>query len=123
MEATYLIQRNNFYVKTKIDSFVYNAEHFIDKVIIEISKHSGLSVKEIKSKSRVREIVEWRHIACYICRENGYGTFSKIGQVLGGKDHSTILSAVNKVSDLLQTNDKYFYYKFNIVKHLLIKNN
>ena len=57
-------------------------------------------------KIRTSEISLARHIAIYLCRDVLDMPFTKIGQCFGGKDHSTIMSAVKKVEKELKTNDQ-----------------
>lgn len=111
-----LIQRNGFYVRHSIPA--YSREEKMNKLIYQVSSASGISIHDLKSASRVREITEWRHIICYIARKKGYGSFREIGLSLGGRDHSSILFACGKVSDLLECGDVDMVGRYKMVENL-----
>jgi len=115
-----LITRNNFYVNHSLTPIVYgNNQQKTDTIISAISEISGLSIETLKSPSRKREAVEWRHIICYICYANAYGSLAFIGLNMGGRDHSTVINGRNTVQSLLDTNDKDFAQKWAVCKQLV----
>lgn len=116
----YLIQNNNFYVKVSLHRKTdYELE--INRIIRKVSDISGISENKLKSKSKEGDIVEWRHIICFICRENKYGTFKEIGYKLGDRHHSTIIYGAEKVQHMIDANDIYLMNKLNRVKMLINK--
>ena len=100
-----------------------NQKEKVEYVLNHIAEVSNVDPLLIKSRSRIREIVEWRHIARYICHKNEYGTLRFIGQELGGHDHSTVIHSVNVVEDMIKIQDKTYLEKINSVKHLLDEKN
>lgn len=60
----------------------------------------------LTSKYRGRDIVELRMIFCMIARGMGH-TCKSIGTYLGGRDHTTVIHAVNTFNDLMVTNDNF----------------
>ena len=58
---------------------------------------------DLKSKKRKKVIAFPRQIAMYLSRELTGDSYPEIGNKFGGKDHSTIIHAVNKIAVLLDT--------------------
>lgn len=63
-----------------------------------IGDHFGLKVEELKAKKRTKNIVFPRQIAMYLTRELTDMSLPKIGEAFGGRDHSTVLHACDKVT-------------------------
>jgi hypothetical protein len=63
-----------------------------------IAQQYGYTVEDILGKSRLKRVVAVRHLCILMLREKGYST-TEIGRVLGGRDHSTIVHALNKPVD------------------------
>jgi chromosomal replication initiator protein len=59
-------------------------------------------VDEICSSSRSRPLVNARQMAMYLCRELTDLSLPKIGERFGGRDHSTVIYANNKVREMMQ---------------------
>lgn len=77
----------------------------IDIIQAEVGKFYGVSVKEIKSTKRNQNIVLARQVAIFLSREMTDNSLPKIGKEFGGRDHSTILHAYNKIKNMLKTDD------------------
>lgn len=75
----------------------------VEKIQEETAKHFQISVKELKGKSRVQRIVIPRQVAMYLARELTKLSLPKIGAAFGGKDHTTVLHAHDKITKLQQT--------------------
>jgi len=58
---------------------------------------------ELKSKSRKRETVFPRQVAMYLMKEFTNLPLKSIGYHFGGRDHSTVIHAVQTISDMLET--------------------
>lgn len=78
-----------------------------DSIIETIAKIYDISVDNIKGKSRLPKYVEPRKIAAFVLYEllNLYNR--AIGQILGGRDHSTIIYARQSVRDYIDCYDDY----------------
>ena len=79
-----------------------------DLVISVASEYFDVSVEEICSASRSRPLVTARQTAMYLCRELTDLSLPKIGERFGGRDHSTVIFAVNKVRQQLQERESSF---------------
>jgi len=76
----------------------------IDYIQRTISGFFDLSITELKSKKRSRAIVFPRQIGMYLCRELTDYPFDHIGNEFGGRDHSTVMHAHEKISTELKDN-------------------
>ncbi|MCQ2603542.1 MAG: chromosomal replication initiator protein DnaA [Spirochaetia bacterium] len=73
----------------------------IDLIIRCVAEYFNVSQNDIRGKKRIKNIVQARHIAMYIARNLTELSLIEIGNEFGGKDHSTIISAINKVEQTL----------------------
>ena len=79
----------------------------IDNIISTVCKHYDLEPSAIHTKSRKREVVQVRQVAMYLAKKHTDSSSSKIGQLIGGKDHATVLHACKIVKDQCEV-DKSF---------------
>ena len=76
------------------------------QLIIEVvSEHFHISVDQMISKTRSSEIARPRQIAMYLCKTMTSDPLDVIGQLLGGRDHSTIIHGIKKVTKDYEEND------------------
>ncbi len=78
-----------------------NDIHRIQKIV---SEYFQISVEDIRSKKRSSNISFPRQIAMYLCRVMINESFPKIGTEFGGKDHSTVMHSVEKISNEIKVN-------------------
>lgn len=70
------------------------------QLIIEVvSEHFQISLDQMISKNRSKDIARPRQIAMYLCKNMTDTPLDSIGALLGGRDHSTIIHGVQKISD------------------------
>jgi chromosomal replication initiator protein len=77
-------------------------------VMAVASDYFDISTEEIRSSSRARPLVTARQIAMYLCRELTDLSLPKIGERFGGRDHSTVVHATNKVRSQMQQTESYY---------------
>ena len=65
----------------------------------------GCRQSDIVGKKRVKQIVFPRQIAMYLARELTESSLPKIGKEFGGKDHTTVLHAIDKIEKQLAEDD------------------
>lgn len=87
-------------------------EHLINKtpeerILIAVSLFQNVTIEDMKSKSRLRENVTARQRAMYFLKENTKHALRKIGSHFNGKDHSTVIHAIDNVENLMFS-DKYY---------------
>lgn len=70
-----------------------------------VADYYGLTRQQLSSKSRTKMISSARHIAMYLCRKHLDVPFTKIGEEFGKRDHSTVMSACEKIEKSLKTDD------------------
>lgn len=75
----------------------------ISKIQEVVANYFQTSTEELKGKKRVRQIVVPRQIAMYLSRELTNASLPKIGQEFGGKDHTTVMHACDKIGKQIQT--------------------
>jgi chromosomal replication initiator protein len=74
----------------------------IDLILSAVAEFTGISVTEITGDKRSRPVVESRHLAMYLARELTDASLPKIGDRIGGRDHTTVLHAVDKITKLMR---------------------
>ena len=73
------------------------------QVLSTICSFFNIALKDLTGPKRQKELVLPRHIAMYILSEELKLTVEKIGQVLGGRDHTTVMHARDKMKKLVST--------------------
>lgn len=88
-------------IKRTSETFVlHSPERVTMRLIINVvSQRTGISVNEIMSPRRNKRAVEARQIVMYLARKHTSLSLPQIGKQLGGRDHSTVLHGVGKVSE------------------------
>ena len=76
----------------------------IDSIIKRVGKAFKLKLSDIKSSSRKQSIVMARGVSIYMLRTLLKMSYSNIGAVLGGRDHSTIMHSMDKIEESLNQN-------------------
>src|SRR5699024_10921299 len=67
-----------------------------------VCKYYHVPINDLKGKKRVRSIVVPRQIAMYLSRELTPASLPKIGQEFGGKDHTTVIHAHEKIEQAIK---------------------
>jgi chromosomal replication initiator protein len=76
------------------------------EVMNQVAGAFGVSVENLIGPDRRKEVVLPRQIAMYLLREEANFSLPKIGEAMGGRDHTTVMYACQKVTDLLERDDK-----------------
>jgi chromosomal replication initiator protein len=71
-------------------------------IIAQTATYFGLSVEEIIGTGRSRRLVSARQIGMYLCRELTDMPLIRIGEEFGGRDHTTVMHANKKISELMK---------------------
>lgn|SRR5574344_587996 len=79
----------------------------IEDIISKVCAHYDIVESAIHTKTRKREIVQVRQVAMYLAKKHTESSSSKIGQLIGNKDHATVLHACKIVKDQVDV-DKSF---------------
>ncbi|MPN55269.1 Chromosomal replication initiator protein DnaA [bioreactor metagenome] len=79
----------------------------VERIRDIVCDYFSLSVDAISTKSRKREVVQARQIAMYLSKQMTKNSLSSIGDLIGQRDHATVLHACKIVGDLMEI-DKSF---------------
>ena len=90
----------------------------IEKIQTEVGNFYGVSVKEMKGSRRVQNIVLARQVAMYLSREMTDNSLPRIGREFGGKDHTTVIHAYEKIKGMIESDDNLQLEIQNIKKKL-----
>ncbi len=77
-----------------------------DDVLDAVSRSFGISSDRLLGRERTRDVALPRQVAMYLMREEGGVSLPQIGDLVGGRDHTTVIYACDKVSDLMETDDR-----------------
>ena len=91
----------------------------MDKVQKAVCQYFNITMDNLLSKSRKRQIVQARQIAMYMSRNLLKCSLSAIGAELGGKDHSTVLHSCTAVQDQMSVDKTFRQYVSDIEKMLV----
>ena len=76
----------------------------IDTIITKVCEHYKLDESVLHSKSRKREVVQIRQMAMFLAKKHTDISASKIGHLIGNRDHATVLHACKIMKDLVEVN-------------------
>ena len=98
-------------------SIQQNTNIGVDTIIKVVADYYGLSLSDIKGKKQTKNVMLPRQIAMYIIRELTEYSTTEIGGEFGGRDHTTVMHSVKKISESIQMNSS-----LESTVQLLIKN-
>lgn len=76
----------------------------VEMVQQAVADFYNLKISDLKSHRRHQSLALPRHIAMYLCKKHLEASLPEIGERFGGKDHTTVLHAVQKIQSHLETN-------------------
>ena len=119
----YKMEINLNLAKSIINKIVKNTNREIDINYIQeiVSKYFHISIEEMKDKVRKKEIVIARQVAMYFSKDYTNNSLKSIGFHFGGRDHSTVIHAVQAVNDMIDT-DIIFKKNINEINKRLSSN-
>nr|WP_203290910.1 chromosomal replication initiator protein DnaA [Maricaulis parjimensis] len=77
----------------------------VDEIQKAVAAHFGVTPADICSKRRTQSVVRPRHVAMYLSKTMTTRSLPDIGRRFGGRDHSTVIHAVNKVTSMMESGD------------------
>jgi chromosomal replication initiator protein len=106
--------------KKMIEKYVKNTtrEVTIDYIQKIVADYFNISVENLLSKSRKREVVQARQIAMFFSKKLTKYSLASIGLQTGSKDHATVLHACKTVNDLMETDKQFKKYVTEIDKKI-----
>ena len=76
------------------------------RVVAAVCQHYNMESSALRGKQRDKEIVLPRQVAMYLLRTETAASLPQIGEVLGGRDHSTILHGYSKIAHEMAENNQ-----------------
>jgi len=80
----------------------------VEEIIAATSASFGVSTADLCGPSRKQPLARARQVAMYLCRELTDLSLPKIGREFGGRDHTTVLHALDKVKQIMQSEKRVF---------------
>ncbi len=87
-----------------------------EQLLAEIAEFVGFSVEEIKGKSRQRPLVTARQTAMYVVRELTDLSYPAIARLFGGRDHTTVIHAVEKTQRVIKERKQVYEQVTALIK-------
>ena len=84
-------------------------------IIQTVAEHFGITMADIAGNKRNNEIVVPRQIAMYLCRKMTEASLKNIGNLLGKRDHTTIINGHNKIEAELKANNTSIKNNIDII--------
>ena len=79
----------------------------IDEIIHFTCDFYHISSNELMGKKRTKNIALPRQVAMYLCRELTGNTYPHIGMAFNGRDHTTVMHACEKITNMMKKNDRF----------------
>jgi chromosomal replication initiator protein len=89
-----------------------------EELLAECASYLGFTVEALKGKSRQRPLVSARQIAMYIFRDMTELSYPAIARLFGGRDHTTVIHAVDKTQRLMRERKQVFDQVTDIIAKL-----
>jgi chromosomal replication initiator protein len=100
---------NNELASAVLSNVMYNPKKRSitpQRIVRAVAEYDGVNLDQLRSSKRERAIVVPRQIAMFLIREETDISLLRIGAELGGRDHSTVLHACDKIARELAENDE-----------------
>jgi chromosomal replication initiator protein len=79
----------------------------LDDILRRVGEVFHVKTQDLRAKTRTRAVAFPRQVAMYLARQLTSDSYADIGRGFGGKDHTTVLHAVNKIEGLIQQDPKF----------------
>lgn len=94
------MNKNRYVIHLKVSP---TTKFTADEIIVYICIKYNIQREVLESKLRKREVVVARQICCYFLQKRCKLPLKTIGRLFGGRDHSTVIYAINTINDLMDT--------------------
>ncbi|HCY21385.1 TPA: hypothetical protein DIC40_06110 [Patescibacteria group bacterium] len=78
-----------------------------------VSSYYSIGVADLKSETRTKEVTVPRQILMYLAKKHFHWTFEKIGDYFGGKNHASVIYAVDNIEKKLK-NDEDIQHDYQV---------
>lgn len=92
-----------------LKDLLHNQVHKIDIPYIKkiTAQFFDVTPEELDSKKRTKKVTQPRQVAMYLSRELTDASFPKIGEMFGGRDHSTVVHACQKITEDIKKQEEF----------------
>lgn len=101
-----------------VDLLPRRSEVGTETIVREVAHSFGISMDAMLGRDRSRQVALPRQIAMYLLREEAHVSLPQIGEVLGGRDHTTVMYGCDKIADMLERDDRLRRQVIDIKEHL-----
>ena len=101
-----------------VDLLPRRSEVGTETIVREVAHSFGISMEAMLGRDRSRQVALPRQIAMYLLREEAHVSLPQIGEVLGGRDHTTVMYGCDKIADMLERDDRLRRQVIDIKEHL-----
>ena len=88
----------------------------VDDILEKVSRHYNVEVQQVSGKSRKRDLVQVRQVSMYLAQKYTKMPASRIGHLIGGRDHSTVIHSCNQIEQRLKI-DKAFSAELSSIEN------
>ena len=74
----------------------------VDDILEKVCRHYNVDLHQVSSRSRKREIVQVRQVSMYLAQKYTKMPAGRIGQLIGNRDHSTVIHSCNTIEQRLK---------------------
>ncbi len=85
-----------------------------DRIIHMVASAFNISEDDLLGRTRTKDVALPRQVAMYLMREESNASLPQIGNSLGGRDHTTVMYACDKISDMIERDDRFRHQVFQI---------
>ena len=93
----------------------------VDDILEHVCSFYGVSPNDVKGKSRKREVVVPRQLSMYLAKKYTNLPVSRIGKLIGSRDHSTVLHSIALIEETINSNKSFAKEVKEIERNLDIK--
>ena len=91
----------------------------VDDIQRAVCEYFNIRMSDLKSHRRHRSVAQPRMIAMYMCRQRLNTSYTELGDRFGGKDHTTVMSAVRKIEGRILSRDAEVLASVQAIEHRL----
>jgi chromosomal replication initiator protein len=90
----------------------------IDRIQNETAAHYNVKISDLRGRTRTANVVMARQVAMYISRELTHASLTEIGEAFGGKNHSTVIHAIERIREEMEKNGTFISQVQNLVARI-----
>jgi chromosomal replication initiator protein len=89
-----------------LDNLILKQQNLtIEEILGVVARHYSVDAADLVGRSRRKEVAHARQMVMYLAREETTASLPKIGQSLGGRDHTTVIHGIDKIASRIENDD------------------